>query len=153
MWELLWGLGSVGLGPAPSPAHPVPVLCSVPRWVPPLCPELKSPGGVNNRAVPSSPCTGRRPSQGGWCRSVTSLDGGALPGTVPKRGRDRGNCDRKYSRPRRSHGDPRCPATTLATADVRQPTSVPMGVLGRERGKARGVVGGVGAGVRRGGAA
>ena len=84
MWELLWGLGSVGLGPAPSSAHPVPMLCSVPSWVSQLCPELKSLGAlrVNNRAVPSSPCTGRRPSQGGWyqgspcprqCCSVMSL--------------------------------------------------------------------------------
>ena len=146
MWELLWGLGSVGLGPAPSPAHPVPVLCSVPRWVPPLCPELKSPGGLTTELSPPHLALAEGQARVSGARGVPTLGGaaqshpwrGAPPGTVPKRGRDRGNCDRKYSRPRRSHGDPRCPATTLATADVRRPTSVPMGVLGREPGQGQG---------------
>ena len=116
MWELLWGLGSGGLGPAPGPTPPVPVLCSGPAWVPRLCPELKSLGAlsVNSRAVPSSPCTGWRPSLDGWCQgspcsrqrcSVTSPKGGDRLVLSLSEGR-MGATDRKCSWPYCSHGDP-----------------------------------------------
>ena len=145
----VWGLWDSAQHPAP----PTQCLCSAPCHVgSPLCPELKSLGAlrVNDRAVPFSLCTGRRPNQGGWCQgsphprwrcSVMSLAGGggrSPPGAVPKRGQDGGNCDRKCSRPSRSHRDPGCPATTPATADVRRPTPVPVGVLGREPGQGQG---------------
>lgn len=73
-------LGSGGLGPAPSPTHPVPLLCSALPWVPQLRPELKSLGTlrVNNRAIPSSPCIGWRPTKVGGVRGA-STPGSAAP--------------------------------------------------------------------------
>lgn len=146
----VWGLGSVGLGPAPSPAHPVPILCSVPCWVPQLCPAPKSLGAlrVNNKAVPSSPCTGRRLRQGGWCQ------GSPCPSTAAQ-SRPSGEGVTAWYCPRARAGQgqlrqevlmaqpfpwrpPCCPATTPATADVRRPTPVPVGVLGREPGQGQG---------------
>lgn len=77
-------LGSGVCGTWPSTQLRPPSAHALPSWVSQLCPELKSLGAlrVNNRAVPSSPCTGWRPSQGGWyqgspcprqCCSVMSL--------------------------------------------------------------------------------
>lgn len=76
----VWGLWDLAQHPAPPTRCPCSALCHLgsPN------PELKSLGAlrVNDRAVPSSPCTGRRPGQGGWyqgspcprqCCSVMSL--------------------------------------------------------------------------------
>lgn len=139
----VWGLWDLAQHPAPPTQCP----CSSPCLVGSPNPELKSLGAlrVNDRAVPSSPCTGRRPSQGEWyqgspcprqCCSVLSLrEGHRLVLSLSKGGM--GNYDRKCSWPSRSHGDPRCPATAPAT-DVRRPTPVPVGVLGREPGLGQG---------------
>lgn len=82
-------------GTQPSTQPRPPSACALLRAMlgPPLCPELKSLGAlrVNDGAVPFSPGTGRKPSQGGWCQgsphprwccSVVSQAGGGCGAVI-----------------------------------------------------------------------
>lgn len=64
------GSGVCGTRPSTQPCPPSARALLHAMLGPPFCPELKSLSAlrVNDRADPFSPCTGRRPNQGGWCQ-------------------------------------------------------------------------------------